>query len=71
MTKKELLEKLKYVKDDAVIYIEADHGQQAEMGSRVFYFVDYDNEYEGDLPYYGEDLEWGTRRCRAEAVLIS
>lgn len=71
MTKKELLEKLKYVKDDAVIYVEADHGQQAEKGGCVLYFVDYDNEYEGNFPYYGKDLEWGTKRCRAEAVLIS
>lgn len=37
MTKKELLEKLKYVKDDAVIYIEADHGQQAEWQSRILF----------------------------------
>jgi len=52
MTKKELIEELSIYPDDAIIYIEADHGQLPEQVDNIF--VTKDEE----LPYTSEDIAW-------------
>jgi len=52
----ELKQLLSNIPDNAVIYIEADHGQQSEQSSRVLVT---DEEFEDvKAPYYGEDFSW-------------
>ena len=52
----ELKQLLSNIPDGAIIYIEADHGQQSEQTSRVLVT---DEEFEdGKAPYYGEDISW-------------
>jgi len=52
----ELKQLLSNIPDGAIIYIEADHGQQSEQTSRVLVT---DEEFEdGKAPYYGEDVDW-------------
>ena len=54
MFKRELADLLTFMPDDAIIYIEADHGQQSEQaGSINVCYEEYD-----EFPYYGEDMEW-------------
>jgi len=71
MTKVELLEALADVPDDAIIYVEADHGQQPEKAHGVDYtFADFDDE---GAPYYGDELAWQKstkKRFAVSAVCI-
>jgi len=55
MTVKELKEILSRIPDDAIIYVEADHGQQPEQADIVYMT---NEEFEEKAPYYGEDLDW-------------
>jgi len=52
----ELKQLLSNIPDSAIIYIEADHGQQSEQAGSILVS---DDEFEDDeLPYYGEDISW-------------
>ena len=52
----ELKRLLSNIPDSAIIYIEADHGQQSEQAGDILVT---DEEFEDDeLPYYGEDVSW-------------
>ena len=52
----ELKQLLSNIPDNAMIYIEADHGQQSEQAGRILVT---DEEFENDkFPYYGEELDW-------------
>ena len=55
----ELLKDLKEVPEDAVVYIESDHGQSSEQAGGVYYTTrtGIDNK----LPYYGDDFDWCER----------
>jgi len=52
----ELKRLLSYIPDNAIVYIEADHGQSPEQA----YSISVTNEEftDGELPYYGEDIDW-------------
>lgn len=52
MTVKELIEKLNQVPENALVYVESDHGQCSEHAGDIE--VCFDN----NTPFYGEDLEW-------------
>lgn len=43
---------IKDIPDDAVVYVEADHGQLPEGAGGVFYTTD------SELPYYGDEISW-------------
>jgi len=68
----EFKEILANVPDTAVIYIEADHGQSPEQGFNVYAT---DEEFDGDLPYDGEDINWNDIcdcvTSKIKAVMIS
>jgi len=52
----ELKRLLSDIPDNAVIYIEADHGQQSEQAGDILIS---DDEFEdGEIPHYGEDIGW-------------
>ena len=60
------------IPDNAVIYIEADHGQQSEQAGDILVT---DEEFENnEFPYYGEDIDWKDVEecdvCLITAVLI-
>lgn len=69
MTKKELLEALKDVSDDAIVYTEADHGQLAKRARGVGFSMD-DPEEDGQMPYYGNDMTWVGSRAAASATAV-
>jgi len=52
MTVAELIQQLQSYPDDAVVYVEADHGQTAERMNSIL------QTDESELPYYGDDLNW-------------
>ena len=52
MTKKELINKLTFVNDDAIIYVEADHGQHQEQADNVFL------AFVNEKSYYLPDADW-------------
>jgi hypothetical protein len=55
LTVKELKDKLLNFPDDAIVYIESDHGQQSEQAGIIFAT---DEVFEDEVPYYGEDICW-------------
>jgi hypothetical protein len=71
MNVKELTETLNLLPDDAKVYIEADHGQQAETAHNILAYYG-----KRKLDYYGDELGW-EEFCSAipddevKAVLIS
>ena len=68
MTKGELIALLQGVPNDAVIYVESDHGQTPEQAAYIS-FVRSSN-----LPFYGDDLPWSDDELMvkvATAVLIN
>jgi hypothetical protein len=62
LTKKELLDALQGIPDDAIIYMEADHGQTPEQAGGVYYTID------ADLPYYGDDIYWCDKTEDGDAI---
>ena len=50
----ELLQKIDHVDGDALVYMEADHGQMPECAGSVVATT----ESPETMPYYGEDLDW-------------
>lgn len=70
ITINDLIEKLSKYPQNAIVYIESDHGQQPEQAD--FISVTTANEQ----PFYGEDLTWHreeevTQNMKVRAVLIS
>lgn len=65
MTKKELLEYLEGVPDDAIIYAEADHSQTPLRAHSVWYCSSKESSYNG------EELDWrGKKTSKTKQVLI-
>lgn len=56
MTKKQLLKHLNNpsIPDDAIVYVESDHGQNPNMAGGILYTL----EDADDLPYFGQDVWW-------------
>ena len=52
----ELKRLLSDIPDKAVVYVEADHGQQSEQAGSIL--VSDDEFEDGEIPYYGEDIDW-------------
>lgn len=69
MNKKELLEALKDVPEDAVVYAEADHGQHPETAHGVAFSVDEPDE-NGKMPYYGDEMTWVGRGAAGSATAV-
>lgn len=67
MIAKELKELLANCPDDAIVYVEADHGQLPEQAYSL-YVCDFQDE----LPYYGDDLVFEeSTKGDITAILIS
>jgi len=68
MTKKDLIELLKEVPENAKIYISSAHTNVPEQAN--FLGVTYTG---GKLPFYGSDIQWENmaERSKITAVLIS
>jgi len=67
ITVKQLKERLDNYPDDAIIYIESNHGQKSEQAG---FFIDTAS-FDGFLPYYGDELDWGEGDDTIRAVRIS
>jgi len=52
----ELKRLLSDIPDNAIVYVEADHGQSSEQASRVLVTDEEFND--GKTPYYGENIDW-------------
>ena len=52
MNIKELKEIIKDLPDNAMVYVEGDHGQSSEQAGYILFSDDK------ELPYYGDDMEW-------------
>jgi len=69
----ELKRFLSNIPDNAIVYVEADHGQSSEQAHSI---SASDKYFEDDeIPYYGEDISWkDISECDVNlinAVLIS
>ena len=53
MTVKELKEMLRNIPDEAIVYIQADHGQTPEQAG----YINLTHQEDG-LDYYGEYINW-------------
>jgi hypothetical protein len=68
MTVKELIKILELLPRDAIVYVEADHGQTPEKA----HYINFTKC--NDLDYYGEDIDWNEEDLEYEevtAILIS
>jgi len=69
----ELKQILSDIPDEAVIYTEADHGQQPEQSFSVY--VNIEEFEDGELPFNGEVMDWNDIEdidvSKIKAVLIS